>query len=620
MRGLATALIASLLASATCAHALRVYKWSDGTGVNYSDRPPASGARKTPDDVETFERTERSADPSSRKRARRHSPTQPLQSHEDVERRKSKRASRRKKGSSEYDIRSIDGGGNNASNPDWGRADIELLRLTLSDYADDVGAPAGQERPGARAISNAVLAQSVPIPNSAGVSDFVWQWGQFLDHDLDLTPTISPIEPFDIAIPAGDPFFDPQSGGTETMPFDRSLYAKAGLVRQQTNLVTAFVDASNVYGSDPELAEQLRTLDGTGRLRVSDGELLPFDSDEPSVFLAGDVRANETIALTAMHTLFVREHNYWADRFRAEQFRLDGEEIYQKARMMVAAEIQAITYEEFLPVLLGPNALAPYDGYKPDVNPGISNEFATASYRFGHSMVSPQLLRLDRKNEPVPAGHVPLRAAFFNPGEVVENGIDSLLRGLAAHVAQEIDALVIDDLRNFLFGAPGDGGFDLAALNIQRGRDHGLPSFNDTRRHLGLAPRTGFADVSPDPEVQARLASIYGSVEEIDLWVGGLAEEHVDGALVGETIHIVVRDQFERLRDGDRFWYRIHLPKKLLEEVEKLTLADVIRRNTDIGREIQDNVFVVPEEGGRGAGRRRQTSIRTDSPQRQARR
>jgi peroxidase len=154
--------------------------------------------------------------------------------------------------------------------------------------------------------------------------------------------------------------------------------------------------------------------------------------------------------------------------------------------MVVAAELQLITYQEFLPVLLGPDSLAPYKGYRPDVNPGISNEFATAAYRFGHSMVSPQLLRLDSTNNPVAVGHLPVRAAFFNPGEIINNGIDPLLRGLAFNIAQRVDIHIVDDLRNFLFGAPGAGGFDLAALNIQRGRDHGLLSYNETRRRLGL--------------------------------------------------------------------------------------------------------------------------------------
>lgn len=537
-------------------------------------------------------------------RERRHSPTQPLQSQEDIERRKRDRTLRRETSLQNLEFRTIDGSNNNLGNPDWGRADIEFIRLTYSDYSDGVGTPSGELRPGPREISNAVVAQPDLMPNDARVSDFVWQWGQFLDHDINLTPTISPVESFDISMPPGDSFFDPQGTG-ETMPLDRSLYTVTNSVRQQLNLITSYIDASNVYGSNLGLAMELRTLDGTGRLKMSAGKLLPFNPANPALFIAGDSRANEQVGLTAMHTLFVREHNYWADRFRSEDHHLSGEQIYQMARSMVAAEMQKITYDEFLPVVMGPDTFTPYQGYQPGVNPTIANEFSTASYRFGHSMISPRLLRLDRDNRPIAAGHLPLRNAFFNPGEIINNGgIEPLLRGLAAQRPQQIDVHIVDDLRNFLFGAPGAGGFDLASLNIQRGRDHGLPPYNEVRRRMGLSAAESFADISSDPEVQANLGSVYNSVEDVDLWVGGLAEDHVPGALIGETIHAILKNQFERLRNGDRFWYQIYLPQHLLAEVENLTLADIIRRNTRIKDEIQDKVFIAADAQNRNRDNR----------------
>ncbi|MGE0225687.1 MAG: peroxidase family protein [Acetobacteraceae bacterium] len=533
--------------------------------------------------------------------ARRHSPTQIQQSRDESERRRSSRDNPLQDLPLDIEIRSIDGSGNNTGNPDWGAADTEFLRLAPNAYGDGSGAPSGGQRPNPRLISNRVVAQPAMIINSLRASDFVWQWGQFLDHDFTLTPVISPVEPFDIPMPAGDAHFDPEATGSQSMPLDRSLYNSVGGVRQQVNINTAYIDASQVYGSDAGLAAALRTGTG-GRLRTSAGNLLPFNRDgapvssstDPLPFIAGDSRSNEQVGLTAFHTLFVREHNYWADKIRREHPGLTDEQIYQMARLLVAAEMQAVTYKEFLPVLLGPHALTPYTGYRPETNAGIANEFAAASFRFGHSMISATLLRRDRDGATIPAGDLPLRAAFFNPGEIIDNGIDSVLRGLAAQPAQEIDAYIVDDLRNFLFGAPGQGGFDLASLNIQRGRDHGLPSYNETRRSLGLPAATSFADISTDPEVQARLTSVYASVDDIDLWVGGLAEDHVAGALVGETVYTILKDQFERLRDGDRFWYQAYLPEDMLKMVEDQTLAQIIRRNTGIGRELQDNVFVVP--------------------------
>ncbi|NJL30062.1 MAG: peroxidase, partial [Thermoanaerobaculia bacterium] len=459
----------------------------------------------------------------------------------------------------------------------------------------------GIGRPNPRDISNIVIAQPGPIPNTVKGSDFIWQWGQFLDHDLDLAPGASPHEPFDIEVPIGDPFFDPFSTGTEVIPLERSAYNVVAGVRQQINALTAYVDASNVYGSDTARALELRTLDGTGRLKTSAGDLLPFNvngfpnapSTDPSFFLAGDVRANEQVGLAAMHTLFVREHNFWASSIHFLAPWLSDDEVYENARVIVSAEIQAITYREFLPVVLGKNGLSKYKGYDASVNAGIANVFATASYRFGHSMLSPQLLRLDANNQSIPAGPLSLAASFFNPQELVTNGIDPLLRGLSQQKAQNVDSFIVDEVRNFLFGPPGAGGFDLASLNIQRGREHGLASFNQVRVDYGLPAYTSFAQVNPDPDVQARLAAAYATVDDVDPWVGGLSEAQVPGALVGETLRAVLGDQFERLRDGDRFYYESYLPQPLVALINTQTLSRIIRRNTGIGNELQPNAFKV---------------------------
>ena len=506
--------------------------------------------------------------------------------------------------------RSIDGSGNNLDDPDMGKAHIQLLRQVPAAYADGIQSLAGPNRPSARAISNAVVAQTELIPNSENASDFIWQWGQFLDHDIDLTDGIDPPEPANIAVPAGDVFFDPQGSGVREIELNRSLYdlqtgSEATGPRQQINEITAWIDASNVYGSDAERAAALRTNDGSGRLKTSVGDLLPFNEaglanaggSSAELFLAGDVRANEQLGLTAMHTLFVREHNWHAERIRQRSPQLSGEEIYQRARQMVGAEMQVITYEEYLPALLGRGVLSRYRGYQPDVNASIANIFSTALFRYGHSALSPTLLRLDADGNEIEAGHLPLRNAFFAPHRLAtEGGIEPMLRGLAAQVSQQVDNFVIDDVRNFLFGPPGSGGFDLPSLNIQRGRDHGLPSYNQVRRAFGLRPARNFSDISSNQEIQHALASVYDTVDDVDLWVGGLAEDTLQDALVGELIATVLRDQFEALRDGDRFWYERALDPQQLDAVRNIRLSDIIRRNTTIGNEISDDVFHVRQE------------------------
>ncbi len=502
------------------------------------------------------------------------------------------------------EFRSIDGSGNNADHPDWGKAGTPLVRLSDPAYEDGAGAPSGYDRPSPRLVSNLVAAQVDTRPSARRTSDYIWQWGQFIDHDLDLVPTLSPAEQFDIAVPLGDPFFDPSSTGTQTIPLNRSFYVVEGGARQQMNSLTAYIDGSMIYGSDEARAKALRTLDGTGRLRQSQGGFLPWSlSGDPNVpdtnppsFAAGDVRVNEQAGLTVMHTLWVREHNYWADAVRRSNRQLSDEEIYQRARAMVAAEVQFITYNEFLPVLLGRNALGPYTGYQPNINASVSNEFATAAYRVGHTMLSPQLARLNARLRPISAGPLPLRDAFFNLDAVTSVGIDPYLRGLARQVAQEIDCFVIDDVRNFLFGPPGAGGFDLPALNMQRGRDHGIADFNSVRVAIGLPAVTNFAEIASDPGVQQFLADAYGSVDDVDLWMAGITEDHVPGAIVGETFWTILTEQFLAARDGDRFWYQNYLPPAMQRKVERETLASVIRRNTRIGYELQNRVFIVPRK------------------------
>ncbi|MCB1628616.1 MAG: hypothetical protein KDI48_12900, partial [Xanthomonadales bacterium] len=363
-----------------------------------------------------------------------------------------------------------------------------------------------------------------------------------------------------------------------------------------------------VYGSDADRAAALRSFEG-GRLATSDGQMLPFNTtglpnaggSGSELFLAGDVRANEQVGLAAMHTLFVREHNFWAGELALADPTLDDEGLYQRARMIVAGEIQAITYGEFLPMLLGAAAIAPYQGYRPEMNAHIANSFSTAGYRIGHSLLSPQLLRLNADGTEVPQGHLSLREAFFAPQRLQEAGIDPILRGLAAQHCQDLDIYVIDDVRNFLFGQPGQGGFDLPALNIQRGRDHGLPGYAAARLAMGGKPLDVFSDIGADAAVTQRLSQAYAEVSQIDLWTGLLAEPHVSGAMVGPTLKQLLSEQFTALRDGDRFYYENWANPSLREQISATRLSHIIRRNTGIGSELTEQVFGAtgPRIGGR---------------------
>ena len=501
------------------------------------------------------------------------------------------------------EFRTIDGSRNAPG--DLGRAGSVDLRNTTIGYADGLGTPGGATRKGPREISNLVNFQTAPIPNSVNVSGFVWNWGNIVDHDMVLTKVAQPTISFPIPIPQGDPVFDPKSRGGLFLTFNRSGALIVDGVRQQVNSNSAFLDGSVVYGSDKKRQNEMRTLDGTGHLKTSTGNLMMFNVNglpnqpppdrglDPGLFfLGGDERSNENIALSTMQNLLVREHNFWADSIKAGDPTLDDTGIYQRARAFVVAEIQSITYRDFIPILLGPNALTPYTGYNSSVDPRVSLAFSTAGFRVGHTFLPPVISRLNAKNRSM--GDVSLNDALFQPQLITKVGIEPYLRGLARQIPQEVDVSVVDGVRNFVTGV--GTGFDLPALNIQRGRDHGLPSYNQVRIDYGLVPRATFAEVTSNLDFQSRLASAYSSPDDMDLWVGCLAEDHVNGGLVGETMFAIFKDQFERTRDGDRFWYESYLDATTLALVQQQTLGAMIKRDTIIGSEMQDEVFHVPTQ------------------------
>lgn len=521
---------------------------------------------------------------------------------------------------------------NNVDHPEWGEPGQQLLRGAPAAYADGVSAPAGGDRPSARHISNVIFAQNEPHPNKKNASAIFWLWGQFLDHDLGLTTEAHPVEPFPIAVPAGDPYFDPQNTGTKVIPLTRAVYDPAtgtdpSNPRQQINQISSFIDASNVYGSTDDRCSWLRYGEH-GKLKSSMGHMLPYNDgsmanamgDSQKFYVGGDVRANEHIGLTAIHTLFMREHNYWAEKLYKHYPELDDHDLYERARVIVEAEIQAITINEFLPLLLGgKQVFGEYQGYNPEANPQMKNEFTTAAYRLGHTLVSKPFPRLKENGEHIHEPELSLRGAFFCPWVLSnEGGIAPVLRGLATVVAEEFDGKIIDDLRNSLFGQPGEGGMDLTSLNIQRGRDHGLASYNTTRKYYGMQPIASFSEVISNPETVQKLVDLYGTPDNADLYTVLQVEDHVvlpvapaqsggdekeskkskvpevmrDGkSMLGPTTMTILGEQAVRMRAGDRFWYQRRLPEKLLKYVESVRLSEVIKRNTDI-EWIQEYVMI----------------------------
>jgi hypothetical protein len=527
--------------------------------------------------------------------------------------------------------------GNNVANPTLGIAGTDLLRLSHADYADGVSTPSLPNNPSARVISDILNVQADPANPTQDIatvdgnslSDFGYVWGQFIDHDMDLTPSGS--GEFDNI--QADPN-DPSQMGTQT--FERSTYdpntgTSTSNPRQQVNADTSFLDLSQVYGSNLTVANALRTFSG-GQMKTSPGNMLPYNNltyftqdqlnalnmaNDPqavpstSLFAAGDVRANENVELTALQTLFVRNHNFIAGQLQQEHPTWSDQQLYQEARKINIAEYQYITYTQYLPDLLGPSALPAYSGYNPNVNPAIATEFSTVAFRFGHSLLSGAIERHGNNGSDIPlppndtTGDASLSLAtdFFDPNVLNPNGvidpltghvstdIDAILKGDADGNSNAMDTLSINEIRNLLFANGGlqDNGQDLIARDIQRARDDGIGTYNDLRAAFGLPRVTSWAQITSNVTVQQELQKAYGSVNNIDPFEGGLAEDHVAGSDMGPLFTRILVNQFARLRTGDRFFY--------LNESWTRDELNIFSRGNTLGEVIEANTHITNLQG-----------------------
>ena len=487
------------------------------------------------------------------------------------------------------EFRPIGGVGNNLVNPDLdvvpNTPELAIAPLNFAPDTDD-GLVDG---PNPRTISNLIAGGTGSNGVNAQTTDpvssaWMYVFGQFVDHDLDLEETPETSEEIDIIVPEGDPVFTP---GTAIQMTRDTRDPNTNTI---INTVAGYLDLSQLYGDDQETADSLRNADGT--LASSDnGRALPVVDD---TFVTGDPRVMENPELTALTTLFMREHNYWVATLKAQNPKWTGDQLYNMARAITTAEYQNIIYKEYLPLLLGP-VLGPYRGYDPDVNPQITQEFSTAAFRMGHSQVSDTQEGLDNSGNVVFTES--LAEGFFNTPEIDEsNGIDPLLRSLGVDYSQATDVYTVAALRNLLFAGLVGGDvdeMDLIAIDIQRQRDVGLGTLNQTRRALGLDELNSFSQLTSDPVLAANLESVYGDIDNVDLFMGGLAEDHAPGAEVGPTFQAIIARQFEALRSGDRFfWQNQAFDPNTANMIANTTLAQIMKRNTDTTATLQPDLFV----------------------------
>lgn len=430
---------------------------------------------------------------------------------------------------------------------------------------------------------------------------------KFLDHNFVATPEGA--ESMDIPVPPDDDtFYQLRGNSSSFLKFRRSEPAIMYGRRSALNLLSSYIDLSAVYGNDESRASILRTF-VDGKMKTSEGNMMPKNewgmANAPSAsseyFIAGDFRANEHPGLATIHTIWLREHNKICDTMKAA-FPLWGDErLYQMARKINGALFQRVVYEEFYPAVTG-RGVGKYYGYDEMTDATISILFTTAAYRLGHSMVGPEVKRRGSGNAPLPS--LKLGEVFFSvPRLLNDDSIDEFLRGMTSSLAQEVDSKAVRLIRNFLFtGVKNLEGFDLISFNLQRGRDHGLPSYNDIRVMLGLNRAQSYRDFASTEELAVALEKAYGpdNVDSVDAWIGLMSEEHIPNGSVGPTTYLIWRQQFRHLMHGDRFFYksRDQFSRKVIAAMSRhggTGMRDIILRNTNTSpSEIPRNVWFVP--------------------------
>jgi hypothetical protein len=272
---------------------------------------------------------------------------------------------------------------------------------------------------------------------------------------------------------------------------------------------------------------------------------------------------------------------------------------------------------------------------------------------------------------------VPLNVGFFNPDLVSQIQLGPIMKGFASESDYKNDEMIDNSLRSILFRIPSSANpdcldgptlpqcfntvADLGAIDLQRGRDHGMPLYNAMRNAYGLASKSTFMsvtgestetfpaglginspscmdivqlfDINGNPttvandnatrvvkrcSLAARLKAIYGSVSSMDAFVGMLAEKHVTGSELGELQLATFKDQFGAARDGDRFFYLNDPLQSFIRNNfgidSRKTLQQVISANTDTAAgSIPANVFRIPGSPNAPAAAA-QTSVDTNSP------
>ncbi|XP_049777239.1 dual oxidase [Schistocerca cancellata] len=519
-----------------------------------------------------------------------------------------------------------DGWFNNLAHPDWGAVDNQLTRKTPPSYADGVYMLAGQSRPSPRRLSQMFMRGQDGMASARNRTALLAFFGQVVSSEvLMASESGCPIEVHHIEVEKCDEMYDRECEGGKSIPFHRAGYDRRtgtspNSPREQTNRMTAWIDGSFIYSTSEAWVSAMRSFqngsfktDASGRLPIRNTMRVPlFNSPAPHMlrmmsperlFLLGDPRTNQNPALLTFGILFFRWHNVVARRVQRQHPDWPDEEVFQRARRYVVATLQNIIAYEYLPAFMG-EALPPYEGYKPDVHPGVSHVFQSAAFRFGHTLIPPGIYRRDAacRYRSTSMGHRAIRlcSTWWDSNDVLSNSsLEELLLGMASQIAEREDTVLCSDVRDKLFGPMEFSRRDLGALNIMRGRDNGLPDYNTVRSYFRLPRIKEWSHINRKlfaarPDLLRRLASVYNNrLDNVDLYIGGMLESE-DGP--GELFRAIIREQFTRIRDADRFWFENVengiFSEEEIAEIRRVRLYDVIVNSTDVGPDdIQRNVF-----------------------------
>uniref|UniRef100_A0A2M4A9X7 Putative peroxidase n=1 Tax=Anopheles triannulatus TaxID=58253 RepID=A0A2M4A9X7_9DIPT len=538
--------------------------------------------------------------------------------------------------------RTYDGRCNNLQNPTWGAANTPYGRLLPADYGDGVSTPrrsrTGTELPSARTLSLTLFNEQLILdPRTTLVN---MQFGQVVAHDMGLRAGGSDTVPcctngrvvsnpgrrcYPIPLPPNDPITAAGGGQCLDLVRTRSTFdvnaaaCSASNPAQQLNDATSFLDLSLVYGNSAQQNAQLRAFVG-GRMKVENRNGTEWPPRNPqsgtactlrlstdTCYLTGDERSNITPELTILHIAFLREHNRIAGLLARQRTLWNDEKLFQEARRINIAQYQQIVYYEWLPWFLGRDQMTQrglllrtpdyVNDYSPSINPTTLNSHSNGAFRYFHSAIMGSL-SLAQESRAI-TGSLNINDHMFNPTVLERNdGYTLLTRGMATQPSARTDLSFDPEIRHFLFRFGNRFGTDLKALDIQRSRDHGIAGYNAFRQYCGLSRATRWEDFVElrGPADYQRLASLYRTVDDVDLTVSEFFERHIPGTQAGPTYHCILMEQFLRTRRGDRFFFENGntvgaFTVYQLREIRKASMARILCNNSPGVTQMQRQAF-----------------------------